>query len=253
MPARSAWKSALIYLGLLLTIIGLPWALVSVLRPLNSTEYEPISFQVAVNFIHWGGLSWLFYVIFFATTLYFAVMGFNIRFYRHYYFAHARIDVAGPMPKLVAAYGAQSSAPKWKLADLGGNDFQIKQVSISIPMRMQPIADNPKVRRLTYEIQFASATNTASAEHTLQLVTQASKVSNQGRIDGDGSLKEALERWLKYHLYIFNERNSRHLGELFNPLDNEQQKAFWDLINDYFIPIVAGSGLMVQRAKFDLT
>ncbi len=252
MPLRSAWKSVLVYLGLWATMLGLPWALISGLRLLAGTQYEPISFNVAANFLHWGAISWMFFVLFLGFALLFGMSIFVRCFYRSFFYPTAYIDMGTEEPQLITSFASRTNVPKWALSHVKASTFTLGSISLTIPMNVDPITANPKVRKLKYEIQFSSGTGSVTAEHMLQLVRQATKVSKQGRVDGDRTLEAVLERWLKYHLYNFNEATSRQLAELFNPLDDQQQKAFWDLVNEYFEPIVAGSGLMVHRANFNL-
>ena len=252
MPARSAWKSALIYLGLVLTLLALPWMCISPLRWLDRSSYEPISWQMAANIFHWGALAWIGYTVLFSFTIVIGVTVFVHSYYRTFFYPVAYIDTSIAQPQLITSFGPKTKVPKWALSEVRASTFTIATISLTIPMNVSPITVNPKVRKLKYEIQFSSGTGNVTAEHMLQLVRQATKVSKQGRVDGDGTLQAVLERWLKFHLYNFNEASSRQLAELSNPLDDEQQKAFWDLVIDYFIPIVAGSGLMVHRASFEL-
>lgn len=119
-------------------------------------------------------------------------------------------------------------------------------------MGLQPISDNPKVRKLIYSTEFIPETGTPTQENMLQLVTKATTITGHNRVNDNITLEDALSRWLKSHLYEFNEKMSRDLARLYNPLDKGQQEAFMVLLREYFAPILAGSGLKLARCSFDL-
>ncbi|MEA1926555.1 MAG: hypothetical protein U9M90_04965 [Patescibacteria group bacterium] len=104
-----------------------------------------------------------------------------------------------------------------------------------ISMNAFPIAENPKVKQIKYDIYVEMEKEIAAAQAFI-----------------DSKLGERDENLVTSILYDFNEECSKELGRLFNPLNKEQQEQFFDLISGFLNPRLAKVGLNVASATFSL-
>jgi len=102
--------------------------------------------------------------------------------------------------------------------------------------RLNPITDNPKVRRLAYSVIIE-----AFGSPTEYLVYRAAT---------GGKLR--LSDWLEFYLYEFNEKYSKELGIFYNPRDEEQQKNFQALLENFLEPYLKDTGVRFKEARFRL-
>lgn len=107
---------------------------------------------------------------------------------------------------------------------------------INIPMSLNPITDNPKVRQLHYVVGIETAGTPVRA-------LELEKVLYKWR---------TAERFVFFHLFNFNEAMSRELGKLFNPIDEGQQEGFRTMLGSYLRPHLVGTGISFKSAGFSL-
>lgn len=86
----------------------------------------------------------------------------------------------------------------------------------SVRMSVSPITENPKVRGLTYEVT-VEILGSSESYLVLQEVTEG----------------KGIRHWLKDQLFEFNEAHSRDLAKFYNPLDEDQQDEFEEMVRSF--------------------
>jgi len=109
-------------------------------------------------------------------------------------------------------------------------------VHITVPMHCEPITENPKVRRLKYEVGIAIVDGNAYMDNN----------------NGCTPYKSAVIPKVKSALYDFNEDFSKKLAEFFNPLNKEQQSSFHQLVKEEVGKVLGEEGIGVMCARFEL-
>ncbi|OHA31304.1 MAG: hypothetical protein A3B11_01655 [Candidatus Taylorbacteria bacterium RIFCSPLOWO2_01_FULL_44_26] len=120
-----------------------------------------------------------------------------------------------------------------------------------VAMTVTPITDNPKVRKITYQVQVGwintpeayAAYWKETAEFREGILMGNSWVSNFTR---------RLDRFVRYNLYDFNEEKSKELARFFNPDRSEQQKEFRDLVQNFLGEKFKRAGVQITWAEFSL-
>jgi hypothetical protein len=98
---------------------------------------------------------------------------------------------------------------------------------IAVTMHLQPITDNPKVRRLTYKVSGNVGADTWAEYEPLYDTYRKLGLNSP-------------EEMLGYFLYDFNEMESKKLAEFWNPLDAAQQAKFSLLVENYLRMKISG-------------
>ena len=94
-------------------------------------------------------------------------------------------------------------------------------------MEITPITPNPKVRKISYKVNFiAKASNKVAFRALSQWVREKFNHFLS-------PTSYAIEQRLQYELYEFNEANSKEIAEFYNPMDKEQQSRFKELISQF--------------------
>ncbi|MDO8618214.1 MAG: hypothetical protein Q7N87_05015 [Candidatus Uhrbacteria bacterium] len=103
--------------------------------------------------------------------------------------------------------------------------FSVQRSGIVAKATVQLITDNPKARRLSYQVEFE--------------VTDFQRLLSSGEIPrtlpiGDEEVnKTSILRLVRYHLYEFNNTFSKELGSIYNPLDPAQHQRLQAMLRDY--------------------
>jgi hypothetical protein len=125
-------------------------------------------------------------------------------------------------------------------------DYNSRTADIS--MNFHPITDNPKVRSLRYVI---SASTGDSPQDLVALENSSGRVATHPGYSDDAIKPWVAER-VRYLLYEFNEKNSKQLAVLYNPLDQSQQVVFRKMVEDSLAGPLHECGMYLQRVRFEI-
>src|SRR3989338_2561949 len=140
----------------------------------------------------------------------------------------------------VRRYDSFVMIPIWRRSDFAGLDmYVLTNTAFNVVMRVEPITENPKVRRIDYGVKVRSPYTVAGWRAFEKVVI------------GDSRFGDA-ETFLRFHLYNFNEAESKELAKLYNTLDPDQQAAFSKKVAEYVVEKLALSSLTFESAHFNL-
>lgn len=108
---------------------------------------------------------------------------------------------------------------------------------VKVGMRASPITENPKVRELRYTVEVSSILGPEGIKDYYEEII---------------AKKDTPKEYLQRLLYDFNERYSSELSEFWNPLRNEQQHAFSEMVRSFLQPHLEKAGLRFENASFQL-
>jgi len=125
----------------------------------------------------------------------------------------------------------------WRTDDRLKNvvQYSYKSIDTFTDMKLHPVTENPKVRDLTYNVMVKTADNPEGA------------VLYQRTTKG-----EPPQQWVKRQLYEFNEQYSKKLAVFYNPLYDQQQREFDQLVREFLEPRCRAVGLRYDHAAFAL-
>lgn len=127
----------------------------------------------------------------------------------------------------------------WNSLSQGAHLVAYGEHQTLVTMTAHPITENPKVRSLRYLITVKSH---PGPENVLKLEQIMGKQTNDN----------LLHTRVQSLLYEFNERNSKQLALLYNPLDDTQQNEFSKLLREFMAKPLEDSGAYVYTAAFDM-
>lgn len=139
---------------------------------------------------------------------------------------------------ILARYSTRTCAWRWKALEYGRAIVLLDEWMTEVTtMHIEPITANPKVRRLTYRLEY--------------------QIVDQEKFDGwflgiNRSYATSFASAVKFHLFEFQERHSRELATFYNPEDAKQQSRFAGLIMDDVGPRLVDYGLIIKEARFNL-
>ncbi|GEM_PF-2978353 len=146
--------------------------------------------------------------------------------------------------KIIEVFPEKLEFWKWQFRKLAGGAELITAVPhyLNVGMQLQPITQNPKVRKLSYNINIRVH---ETPDDVLQLRSLLAPWKSRGIKD--------VTSLLEFICYEFNERASQELAKFYNPRDLEQQKSFAEAVVS-FVKKQLGEKLpfKVQRVSFSL-
>lgn len=124
-----------------------------------------------------------------------------------------------------------------------------------VEMSVAPITENPKVRKIIYAVE---VTYDEDPTVVSQLIDLAAKLGLQNRFktlktdSWQDYLNPDIDGIIRYYLYEFNDKHSRELSMLYNPLDLKQQDEFRVLVSAYLMPKIGPYQVSITRTSFNL-
>ena len=115
-----------------------------------------------------------------------------------------------------------------------------------VESHVQPITDNPKVRRITYNIQVQVIDWQKFFDRTGVKPDQRYRFLPVA-IPGTETNKQAMQNKVLYFLYEFNNSNSKELAQFYNPLAEDQRLKLEVLLSSYLNPNLEPFGLKMTR------
>jgi hypothetical protein len=110
---------------------------------------------------------------------------------------------------------------------------------------VQPITDNLRVRRLTYEVMVAVEDPKALFKAGV-LQPHLKRSADVPRSDLDEN-SHLMSRAVRYYLYEFNNDHSKDLVRFYNPFDQGQRKELEAMLRSYLDPRLKQHGIRVER------
>ena len=105
---------------------------------------------------------------------------------------------------------------------------------------VQPITDNPKVRRLHYE---------AMVQVTDPVVFMQTCGPMPGQVDTAAGNLQRLKDTLGYQLFEFNNARSKDLAKFYNPLSTEQTKELESMLRNHLDEALKPKGVAFVRLQ----
>jgi hypothetical protein len=113
-------------------------------------------------------------------------------------------------------------------------------------MNVVPITSNPKVRSILYETRFTYGGTLAEMASLLSFTATASEKYGFETKSED----EIVKKYLAMLLYDFQDQHSKEMAEFTNPLRQEQQKRFEELVMNYLRPRLDGAPIRLTSVRF---
>ncbi len=121
-------------------------------------------------------------------------------------------------------------------------------------MAVQPITPNPKLRDLHYDFEAVIGPDLEAYGHYIAKfgAPMLDKYDENRVLKPPRLNSKDINNFVRSLLYELNERHSRDLAEFYNPLDDEQQKRFSNLVRQFIEEDLRKVGLQIRSVRFSL-
>ncbi len=140
---------------------------------------------------------------------------------------------------------------RWDKLISQGRLTDYRERYVRVAMSAHPITDNPKVRSLKYSISVKSY---ESPEALIALESVVGKYTYAMGIDPttNSDEKAKITNKIRFLLFEFNEKKSKDLATLYNPLDDAQQARFKAMVKESIGTQLTGIGCYLDYVAFDI-
>lgn len=120
----------------------------------------------------------------------------------------------------------------------------------SISSHVSPITENPKVRTVSYRIEYKVNDFGKLLKETIRSSCYLDDAGKENRIVSTRRTIFCVDNLLGYHLYEFNNNYSKEMAGFYNPLSAEQKSAFLSLLKESLEPKYAPLGVEITGVEW---